>query len=119
MSFEAATSPTLPSFDLHVGVSADDATALLPDAAATKLAKLFQRATDAHNAMPSGSELHALFEAKTRQENRIKQLTAHKSDGGFGLPELAPQVVAERRNWSAPRKNWQHRAEDRLYRRSV
>ena len=28
---------------------------------------------------------------------RIKQLRAPKSEGGFGLPELAAQVVAERR----------------------
>ena len=74
MTFEAgpvSTSPSIPSFGLHTGTNVDDAAALLPEA--------------------------ELAEAKMRHTARIKQLRAPKSEGGFGLPELAAQVVAERR----------------------
>jgi hypothetical protein len=47
--------------------------------------------------MPPFEDIHELAETKMRHANRIRQLLAPKSEGGFGLPELAPQVVAERR----------------------
>ena len=58
---------------------------------------LHQRGADLHAAMPPFEQIHELAEAKMRHTARIKQLRAPKSEGGFGLPELAAQVVAERR----------------------
>lgn len=100
MTFEAgpvSTSPSIPSFGLHTGTNVDDAAALLPEAAASRLMALHQRGADLHAAMPPFEQIHELAEAKMRHTARIKQLRAPKSEGGFGLPELAAQVVAERR----------------------
>jgi hypothetical protein len=100
MTFEAgpvSTSIAAPSFGLHTGISVDDAAALLPDAAASRLMALHQRAADQHAAMPPFEQIRELAEIKMRHTARIKQLLAPKSEGGFGLTELATQVVAERR----------------------
>ena len=108
MTFEAgpvSTSPSIPSFGLHTGTNVDDAAALLPEAAASRLMALHQRGADLHAAMPPFEQIHELAEAKMRHTARIKQLRAPKSEGGFGLPELAAQVVADAGRWSASRMN--------------
>jgi len=100
MAFEAgptSTSLAVTSFGIHGSISADDAVELWPEAAASRLTALKQRRADLHAAMPPFEDIHELAETKMRHANRIRQLLAPKSEGGFGLPELAPQVVAERR----------------------
>ena len=66
---------------------------LLPETARRKLMALSQRATDLHAAMPPFEQIRELAETKMRHANRIADLLRPKSEGGFGLPEPAPQVV--------------------------
>lgn len=96
MTFEAASGPA-PAFGFHGGTNLDAAAALLPEAAAQRLIAFGQRVSDAHSSTPSFEQVHELAEQKMRHIARIKQLELPNTEGGFGLPELASQIVSERR----------------------
>jgi hypothetical protein len=101
MSFEAgptSVSIAAPSFAMSTGISADDAIALLPERAQSRLTALHQRVADLHAGMPDFADVRELAEAKVRHTNRIGLLTRPRTEAGFGLPPEAPQVVAERRS---------------------
>jgi hypothetical protein len=100
MTFEAgptSTSVSTPSFGMDAGVTADQAIALLPETAQSRLIALRQRKADLHAAMPSFEDIHDLAATKARHANRIADLTRRKTEGGFGLDASALQVVTERR----------------------
>jgi hypothetical protein len=90
-SFEANYSapPTIPLFvgDGH----------LLSDVAVARLTSLRQRTSDLHSAIPSLEDIKALSDQKQDHRNRISQLRKPRSQGGFGQPELAPEVVSATR----------------------
>jgi hypothetical protein len=75
----------------------DDPATLLPDAAATKMIAIGQRAADLFAQVPSFDEVQEVRLEAIGYKNRISDLTRHASEGGFGLDASAPQVVAERR----------------------
>ena len=105
MTFEAgpvSTSPSIPSFGLHTGTNVDDAAALLPEAAASRLMALHQRGADLHAAMPPFEQIHELAEAKMRHTARISSW-APKSEGGFG--SLRRRSLPNAGRWSASRMN--------------
>ncbi|MGY8633830.1 hypothetical protein RAD15_15240 [Bradyrhizobium sp. 14AA] len=95
MTFEPATNTgphTITTFS-----TPNDPTAVLPDAAAAKFVRFVQRCRDHHAAVPGFADLQEQSHAVIRHKKRIDDLTRPKSEGFHGLPELAPQVVIERR----------------------
>lgn len=51
-----------------------------------------------------------------RHENRIKELTMPRGEGGFGLDDNSPQVVAEREKLSRRRADLQPRSQRHMAR---
>jgi hypothetical protein len=98
MTFEAGpTTPepfrapisTVPSFDpLDV---------LPPGAPQKKWIALHQRKVDAFAATPPFADVRELADDKLRLQKRIDDLVRPRAEGGHGQPELASEVVAQRR----------------------
>jgi hypothetical protein len=58
---------------------------------------LRQRALDLYNATPTYEQVQEVRLEALGYKNRIADLERHRSEGGFGLPEDAPQIVSEKR----------------------
>ncbi|KRQ01846.1 hypothetical protein AOQ72_10545 [Bradyrhizobium yuanmingense] len=104
MTFEPATNTgphTITSF-----TTPNDPTVVLPDAAAARFVQLKQRCHDLHAAVPGFADLQQQSHAVIGHKKRIDDLTRPRAEGGFGLPELAPQVVAERRELERAEKEF-------------
>ena len=91
--------------------SPDDAAALLPEAAATKMIAIEQRFSDLSAQVPTFEEVREIRVEMLGHANRISDLTRHASEGGFGLDASAPQVVAERRKLERAEKEFARRTE--------
>ena len=74
-----------------------DASALLPEPAASKMIALKQRAHDLHSAIPEFADVRELAETKVRHQQRIQRLLMARAEGGFSLSPDAGSVVDERR----------------------
>jgi hypothetical protein len=78
--------------------SAPDPASFLPAGTpAHRFQQLVRRVDDLRKLLPDFEERHQASLDKFAAEARVFELTRHKSDGGFGLPDDAPQVVAARR----------------------
>jgi hypothetical protein len=75
----------------------DDAAALLPDAAATKMIAIGQCAADLLATVPSHEQVQEVRLEALGYKNRISDLTRHRSEGGFEQDPSAPQVLSEQR----------------------
>jgi hypothetical protein len=84
------------SFDIHTRPP-NDASAKIDGEPLAKLTGLRQRRTDLFAQTPTFEEGKDLRDSVVRHQNRVNDLTRHRSLGGFGLdPETAPQVINER-----------------------
>jgi hypothetical protein len=99
MPFEQATSFGPQTISQFVG--GNDPLLWLPAPAADKLRLLEQRTKDLHAVIPETEDLNELRYAVTASTNRIKQLTASRTVGGFAHPEDHPIVVAEQKKLDA------------------
>jgi len=104
--FPQATAADMQPHTIYTNSTPNDPTAVLPDAAAAKFVQLKQRCLDLHAATPAFADVQEQSHAKIRHEKRIADLTRVRAEGGFGLPELAPQVVAERRELERAQKEF-------------
>jgi hypothetical protein len=71
--------------------------AILPEAASDRLQKLRLRSDTAHRTIPAFSEVHDASMERLAADNRLKQLLAHASQGGFALPEADLRVTVQQR----------------------
>jgi hypothetical protein len=70
---------------------------LLPGGAQERLRKLRQRSVDAHAIIPSFSDLQTASTDRVEAEVRLRQLTSHSSEGGFGLHPENRGVLAQKK----------------------
>ena len=63
----------------------------LPTNAADRLRALRRRFTDQNLLIPKHEQMKEASDTKQRAEARLKQLTAPRADGGFGLKERTPR----------------------------
>jgi hypothetical protein len=80
---------------LNSNRSPDDPTVLLDGLPLVRFTALKQRALDLHGSIPAFEDVRQARLTMQGHANRISALTKHRSEGGFGLPEDAPQVVLE------------------------
>ena len=73
-----------------------DPTELLDGLPLVKITALKQRAFDLHAQLPTYEQVQEVRLEALGYANRITHLTKAKGEGGFGLPDDAPQVVVER-----------------------
>jgi hypothetical protein len=104
--FPQATAADMQPHTIYTNSTPNDPAAVLPDAAAAKFVQLKQRCLDLHAATPAFADVQEQSHAKIRHEKRIADLTRVRAEGGFGLSELAPQVVAERRELERAQKEF-------------
>ncbi len=97
MTFEAAPAAGYAPHEIHTFSTPNDPTAVLDGPPLVRMIALQQRCHDLHGAIPPFEDVQEQSHAKIRHQKRIADLTRPKAQGGFGLPELAPQVVVERR----------------------
>jgi len=102
--FPQATAADMQPHTIYTNSTPNDPTVVLPEAAAAKFVQLRQRASDLHAATPRFEAVQEVAHEKLRHEKRIADLIRPKSEGGFGLGELAPQVVIERRELERAQK---------------
>ena len=70
----------------------------LPKGVLDRLETLREDADSKHRLMPTFEERHELATEKVRAEQRLKRLTDHPTNGGFGLdPVSDPRVIEQRR----------------------
>src|SRR5882672_570327 len=96
VSFTPGPAVTVP-FGLHRGPSHDDFADWLAEPALTRLTQLSQRVQDLHRQIPDSVDIIELGRAATSHQARITQLIKARGLGGYALPELAPEVVTEKR----------------------
>jgi hypothetical protein len=96
-SFTQATSAEFGPIIFRGDRAPDDAAALLPDAAATKAIAIGQRFADLFAAVPTFGEVQEIRLEVIGHKNRIDNLVAHRSEGGFEQDPSAPQVLSEKR----------------------
>ncbi len=89
----------------------DDAAALLPEAAATKLIAIEQRFADLSAQVPSFEDVREIRLEAFGYKNRIAELTKHRSEGGFEQDPSAPQVISETRKLERAEKELARRTE--------
>jgi hypothetical protein len=84
-------------FSLPMTPSSFDVIETLPLLAQDRLRKLRLRAADAHALCVPHADIREASTAKVTAENRLRELTAHPHQHGFGLPETDSRVVAQQR----------------------
>ena len=85
------------SVGMSLAPSFDPIDFLPPGSPQKKWTAVYQRKVDAFAAAPPFADVQELANEKLRRQARISDLREAKAEGGIGLPELAPQVVSERR----------------------
>jgi hypothetical protein len=93
----ATTAADFGPISFHGNRTPDDPAALLDGLPLVKMTALNQRALDLHGAIPSFDDVQQVRLDKQQHANRIAKLVAHRSEGGFGLGDDAPQVSVERK----------------------
>jgi hypothetical protein len=90
MPFQPATNVDLSERRNALGNEID-----LPSRASVKLIALKQAVTDAHAALVPSEQMREHYQEKAAIDRRLAELTRRVQEGGFGLDDDAPQVVAE------------------------
>ena len=93
MTFEAGPVNPQPHA-INLFTQPNDATTWLPEGAAGKLRALRQHLADLHAVCVPFEDRHAANIAKLEAVERLKRLQAHRSEGGFDLPEADARVIA-------------------------
>ena len=91
--------------------SPDDAAALLPDAAATKLIAIEQIVSDLHSSIPTHEEMQEVRLEVTRLKNRLADLKRPLNEGGSAVPATAWQIVDIERKLERAEKELARRTE--------
>jgi hypothetical protein len=107
MTFEAAPAAGYAPHTITTFSTPSDASALLPEPAASKMIAIKQRAHDLHSAIPEFADVRELAETKVRHQQRIQRLLMARAEGGFGQSEDAASVVDERRKLERVEKELQ------------
>ncbi|MBR0698110.1 hypothetical protein [Bradyrhizobium lablabi] len=95
----------------HGDRTPDDAAALLPDAAATRIIALRQIASDLHSAIPTHEEISELRLEVTALKNRLADLKRLLSEGGSPVPATAWQVADVERKVARAEKEFARQIE--------
>jgi hypothetical protein len=95
MSLTVAQEPI--SFGYPGQPQSDPVEVLADETANRKFVALRQRRDDLFAQTPSFADVSEQRQLTQQHQKRIADLTRAKSEGGFGLMPLAPQLVAERR----------------------
>jgi hypothetical protein len=104
--FTQATSADFGPVTFHGDRSPDDAAALLPEEAATKLIAIGQIASDLHGAIPKHEPMQELRTEITVLKNRLADLNRPLSEGGSAVPATAWQVADVQRQLSRAEKEF-------------
>jgi hypothetical protein len=85
------------SLALPLGPTPFDPIETLPPAAAEKLRLLRQRSADTHAVIPMHEDIREAIADRTAAEQRLRQLTDHPQNQGFGLRADNAGVVAQKK----------------------
>jgi hypothetical protein len=110
-SFQSATAGDFGPITFRGDRTPDDPAELLDGRPSEKLTALNQRALDLHGAIPTHEQTQEVRLEATGYKNRISELVKHRGDGGPGLAEDAPQVVAVRKKLERAEKELARRVE--------
>ena len=94
---QPATPANSGPFTIHIDGRPNDPAAVLDGEPLRKMTALRQKAIDLHLQVPTFETVQELQQVKQGHANRIADLTRHRSEGGFGQPDDAGSVVAERK----------------------
>ena len=104
--FTPATAAGFGPITFHGNRTPDDPAELLDGLPLIKMTSIHQRALDLHGSIPTHEQVQEVRLEALGYKNRVADLTRHKSEGGFGLPEDAPQVRAERKKLERAEKEF-------------